>query len=416
MSISVSAVPVSVVVVSRDRPDALYRCILGLSQLQYNPFEIVVVADADGLAALDCFDGKIKTVLFEKANISAARNLGVDHAAGEVIAFIDDDAVSEPTWLSYLTAPFEREDVAAVGGFVLGRNGISFQWKARILDGKGNATDIEVDDTHPTVLTPTGGQAVKTEGTNMAVRRDVLASIGGFDPAYHFYLDETDLNMRLARGGYLTAIAPLAQVHHGFAESKRRRADRVPSDLFDIGASWAVFQRKFISENLWNEHWKGIIRAERKRLISHMVNGGLEPQSVLKLIKRLHKGYESGKLRKTSALQIANHSALPFQPFPMRKRKSILVATRPKHTSQVREEACKNATYDKITTLLILSPTALYHHVKFHKDGYWEQSGGLFGKSVRNQNLFRCWLRKRRAIFEAERVGVVRSLESHAKY
>ena len=95
MSISVSPVPVSVVVVSRDRPDALYRCVLGLSQLQYNPFEIVVVADADGLAALDCFDGKIKTVLFEKANISAARNLGVDHAAGEVIAFIDDDAVSD---------------------------------------------------------------------------------------------------------------------------------------------------------------------------------------------------------------------------------------------------------------------------------------------------------------------------------
>ena len=64
MSISVSAVPVSVVVVSRDRPDALYRCVLGLSQLQYNPFEIVVVADADGLAALDCFDGKVVREFF----------------------------------------------------------------------------------------------------------------------------------------------------------------------------------------------------------------------------------------------------------------------------------------------------------------------------------------------------------------
>ena len=75
----------------------------------------------------------------------------------------------------------------------------------------------------------------------MAVRRDVLAALGGFDPAYHFYLDETDLNMRLAQAGHATALCPRALVHHGFAASTRRRKDRVPADLFDIGASWAVF-------------------------------------------------------------------------------------------------------------------------------------------------------------------------------
>ena len=42
---------VSFVVVSRDLPDALY--LLGLSQVQYDDFEIVVVADAKGLAALN---------------------------------------------------------------------------------------------------------------------------------------------------------------------------------------------------------------------------------------------------------------------------------------------------------------------------------------------------------------------------
>lgn len=94
----------------------------------------------------------------------------------------------------------------------------------------------------------------------MAIRRNVWVAIGGFDPAYHFYLDETDLNIRLARGGYITAIAPLAHVHHGFAKSISRRADRVLSDLYDIGASKTVFQRKFIAQNLWNAHWDGIIK------------------------------------------------------------------------------------------------------------------------------------------------------------
>ncbi|MES2906736.1 MAG: RNA polymerase factor sigma-54, partial [Pseudomonadota bacterium] len=48
-------------------------------------------------------------------------------------------------------------------------------------------------------------------------------AMGGFDPAFRFYLDETDLNLRLAATGAMTAIVPVAQVHHGFAESDLQR-------------------------------------------------------------------------------------------------------------------------------------------------------------------------------------------------
>ena len=408
MSIPVSVVPVSVVVVSRDRPDALYRCVLGLSQVQYDPFEIVVVADANGLAALGRFDGQVKTVLFEEANISAARNLGVSHAAGDMVAFIDDDAVPEPTWLSYLIAPFGGENVAAVGGFVIGRNGISFQWKARILDSNGATTNIVVDEVEPTVLRLPAGQAVKTEGTNMAIRRDVLVAVGGFDPAYHFYLDETDLNMRLAQAGYLTAIAPMAQVHHGFAASTRRRSDRVPSDLFDIGASWAVFQRKFIPNKMHGEHWREVVKTEHKRLIGYMVSGGLEPRAVRRLTKRLCEGYEVGQSRQASKAQIGDKTKLQFLQFASITRNSVLKAVRSIHAAAVRENVCKQVEQNQIVTLLILSPTALFHRVQYHMDGYWEQSGGLFGKSLRDQKLFRLWSRKRRVAFEAERIRAIR--------
>jgi hypothetical protein len=60
-----------------------------------------------------------------------------------------------------------------------------------------------------------------------------------------------------------------------------------------------------------------------------------------------------------------------------------------------------------------MSPTSFFHHVQFHKDGYWEQSGGLFGKSDRNQKVFKLWTRKRRKAFEAKRIGATRSLGSH---
>ena len=86
---------VSVVVVSRGRPDALKRCLLGIAQLQYPVFEVVIVSDPSGIKAAKSlpFAADLKLVPFDKPNISAARNLGIVEAAGDIVAFIDDDAV-----------------------------------------------------------------------------------------------------------------------------------------------------------------------------------------------------------------------------------------------------------------------------------------------------------------------------------
>ena len=89
--------PVSVVIVSRDRPDYLRRCLTGVLQLRYPNFEIVVAADRDSLGHVpgELPAGRIKTVQVDDANIALARNLACDAAAGEIVAFVDDDAVPE---------------------------------------------------------------------------------------------------------------------------------------------------------------------------------------------------------------------------------------------------------------------------------------------------------------------------------
>lgn len=403
---------VSVVVVSRDRPDALTRCIMGLSQVQYDPFEIVVVADPAGIEAVKkmaCADD-VKMVAFDQANISAARNAGVVAAAGDVVAFIDDDAVPEPTWLHYLIAPFEQSDVAASGGFVIGRNGISFQWKARLINALGHSESIEVAEDKATVLRAPTGYAVKTEGTNMALRRDVLVELGGFDPAYHFYLDETDLNMRLARAGHATAICPRAQVHHGFAASVRRRPDRAPSDLFDIGASWAVFARKFIEDAAQDAHWKDVQSSERKRLLSHMVAGRLEPRQVRYLMKRLRAGHAKGGVRPVGANQVTRHASDGFKRFPVVARHTHFEQSTLRGAAAAREAAKVRVKNAQIVTLIILSRTAMYHHVQFNPAGFWEQKGGQFGKSLRNERIFQWATAKARTKKEMERVAIVRQV------
>lgn len=80
---------------------------------------------------------QIKIVLNEGApGLSETRNVGIRAASGEIIAFIDDDAVAEKDWLLYLVKPFEDERVVAVGGrtIPLWLNGRRPSWFAEELD------------------------------------------------------------------------------------------------------------------------------------------------------------------------------------------------------------------------------------------------------------------------------------------
>ncbi|AXI40672.1 glycosyltransferase family 2 protein [Sulfitobacter sp. SK011] len=404
--------PVSVVIVSRGRPEELQRCLLGVSQLQYSMFEVVVVADPDGVRAAQNmpFADGLKVLSFDEPNISAARNLGLVHAAGEVVAFIDDDAVPEPQWLRYLVAPSAQSYVAAMSGFVRGRNGISYQWKARSLDALGEAHDLDVNMQQASILKPPKGRAIKTEGTNMAFRRSVLIELGGFDPAFHYFLDETDLNMRLASAGHTTAIVPMAEVHHGFAANPMRTKARVPLDLFDIGASWAVFQHKHIAESLHKDQWDRLRRQERHRLLQHMVGGGLEPRDVPRLMRCLDQGYLDGQQRGFEKGTLPKHPAAPFEAFPAGRRKSSFVPTRPMRFKKDYAMAVERTKNGEIVTLLNLSRTAIYHKLKFDRGGIWIQSGGIYGKADRKDSLVCITARARRIAKERARVASQRGL------
>lgn len=404
---------VSVVVVSRDRPAALLRCLTGLGQLQYPSFEIVVVADPKGEQAVakSHFGPLVKLVGFDRANISEARNLGISHAAGDIVAFIDDDAVPEPSWLTQLVAPAARPHVAAMGGYVRGRNGISFQWKARSVDARGDSADLDMNPKRATILTPKGQIATKTEGTNMAVRRDVLVDLEGFDPGFAFYLDETDLNLRLLRAGHATAIVPMAEVHHGFEASPRRRRDRVPSDLYDIGSSWAVFQRKYLPEAARAVHWRAIRGKERQRIMQHMVAGRLEPGAVRQLMARLDLGYGQGLGRQRGGGQVTRSPVSSLRAFPYQARRSTVLSGRTWQRARLRAEAAERVAAGEIVTLILLSPTTLYHSVRFTSAGFWEQRGGLFGKSLRDDPVLRPTTFASRLRREVQRVAEVRLIE-----
>ncbi|MCL4186393.1 MAG: glycosyltransferase [Rhodobacteraceae bacterium] len=388
----------SIVIVSRRRPAALVACLAGVALQDHPAIEVVVVADPAGLAALReaGWGRRLKSALFDEANIAAARNAGLALAAGEVTALLDDDAVPEPTWAARLAAPLADPRIAAAGGFVRGRDGLSWQWRARRVDRTGRAEPFAVPDRAVSLWRAEPGLGVKTEGTNMAVRTDLLRALGGFDPAFRFYLDETDLNLRLAAIGAVTAIVPDAEVHHGFLPSERRRPDRVPRGLHDIGASTAVFLRRHAPAA---DHGAALARLaadERRRLVAHMLAGRIEPRDVGRLMATLAEGVAEGLARPLPPLPVPDAAAHGLGAPPASDpppflalsgtgpRPGRLLAGRPWSAASRRAAALAAAGAGEVATVLTLWPGFRPHRARFDPAGFWEQSGGLWGRAGRD--------------------------------
>ncbi len=84
--------------------------------------EIILVVDHNR-ALRDRFAGALPDVILlenaEAQGLSGARNTGIAIARGDVIAFLDDDAIAEPDWLKFLADCYEDPAVAGVGGLTM---------------------------------------------------------------------------------------------------------------------------------------------------------------------------------------------------------------------------------------------------------------------------------------------------------
>jgi GT2 family glycosyltransferase len=394
----------SVIIVSRHRAAALARCLTGLAQQDHPCFEVIVVADPVAVDSVQHLP--IKLIRFDEANISAARNFGLAQAAAPVVAFIDDDAVPEPTWLTRLVAPFDDPQVVAATGYVIGRNGISLQWGASEVDSLGQDHPLAILGAAVRSGTPT--RAVKTQGTNCAFRRDALLSIGGFDPAYRFYLDEADVNLRLAPLGP-TAIDPMALVHHGYAASDRRRADRVPTSLHEIAASTAVFLRRHASDADLNAEWARLHAHQSARVAAHSTARRITATEAKALLATLRDGWADGLQRPLPELPPLPSLQQDFQPWPNTgPRAGTVIAGRIWQKQRLLAQARAAVATGQIATVICLSPTLRAHRIGFDPAGFWLQQGGVFGRSDRTGARFRLTSFAARIAAETARLAGIR--------
>lgn len=306
----------SVVIVSRGRGPQLSLCLLALEFQSLRSFEVIVVGDEAARRAVIAGPGRARVQFApcEAANISVARNIGLSLARAACVAFLDDDCVPEPCWLAGLLGALGLPGAVAAAGYVRGPDGIAFQWRGEWLDPSGLSYPMVDPPTAAQVMPPDPPRVPGVMGTNFAVKRDAARRIGGFDVRLRYYLDESDLILRLSAAGGRVAYAPQAQVHHHLAAGLHRRADRVPRDLFEVGRSVAVHTQTHVPE----EHQAAIAGhrdRQRSRLLRAMVAGRILPDQVWLLLRSFDRGVVDGSKRvepASQALPISSTTAPPL--------------------------------------------------------------------------------------------------------
>jgi glycogen(starch) synthase len=214
----------SIVINTLNRANFLPNTLKSLLQLDFDNFEVIVVngPSTDGTAEiLEQWKDKIKIGLCPEPNLSMSRNIGIAMACGDVVLFIDDDAIPESEWLDQIMDGFDSPEVAAAGGKVFDHTGYNYQYQYANADRLGHGK-WQLTEPSPQYCFPGAFEFPYLQGTNTAFRRSALLKIGGFDEEFAFYLDETEVCLRLIDRGYVIKQLSNAYVHHKYAPSYLR--------------------------------------------------------------------------------------------------------------------------------------------------------------------------------------------------
>jgi GT2 family glycosyltransferase len=213
---------------------ALGELLERLGDLRDAAFEICVVhgPTEDGTkAVLQKWKRRIKVAANPERNLSISRNIGIAMAAGDFVAFIDDDAFPSPQWLSELAAAFGDPKVGGAGGVVMDHTGAKTQYVFSSANRLGNTNSCHK---MPVESTPFSFEFPYLQGVNCAFRREALLSVGGFDEEFDFYLDETDLCCRLIDAGWVVKQLPNAIVHHRSLPSAIRDEQKITHSRYSV--------------------------------------------------------------------------------------------------------------------------------------------------------------------------------------
>jgi len=244
---------ISVIVCTHNRCDNLERTLNSLvsQDCPISDYEVIVIDNRSTDRTKDIVDSfisreddkvNLRYIFEEKVGLSHARNRGIEESQGDIIAFIDDDARAEKSWLSKLAKVYsEEKDAGCVGGRVLlDWHEEKPAWWQPELDEVFNG--INYSDSRICLSYPR-----YPYGTNISFRGDVLRKVGMFRTDLGrigkklLAGEETEMCLRIEKGGYKILYEPMAIVYHEVAPQKLTKS-YIRNRSFWHGKSLALFE------------------------------------------------------------------------------------------------------------------------------------------------------------------------------
>jgi len=209
---------VSIVIVNYNGQKWIKKCLDSICRLTFKEYEVIMVDNAS-------YDESVKLVKNEfpwvqiienNANLGYAEgcNLGLSHANGKIIAFINMDVLLESNWLEELVKVLKSEkNTGACCGKFFDFYGKKLQFPSEL--------DVPQESLEKC------RQLRNVYGAAFATKRSVLQRIGLFDSKFFLYYDEIDWSWRLRLAGYKCVFVPTAIAYHwrggGGGSYERRR-------------------------------------------------------------------------------------------------------------------------------------------------------------------------------------------------
>lgn len=235
-------VTVTVVVPTFNRCEDLRRCLNSLVQQTYAEVEILVIDNGstdDTPALLSKYPVRVVEDLTR--NLTHVFNTGWRNSSGQVIAWINDDAEATPTWIENIVREFENHpNASAVGGPTLATRKQTIHGlhersrKSLFLVPFGRVYEIVIAENglfeigrlfRSGAYSIGGSLPLSTELkepvvvdlltiTNMAIKKETLQKLGGFDESFLFNHADGDLFVRMKKNGLVLLFSPKVVVFH----------------------------------------------------------------------------------------------------------------------------------------------------------------------------------------------------------
>lgn len=293
---------ISLVINTYNRMHTLPNTLNSLQYLRYPNLEVIVVDGPSTDGTLEYLNAnwkdKVKIATCPTANLAMSRNIGIDQASGDVVAFVDDDGIPEPDWLDELARAYTDPSVGAAGGFARNHTGVEFQTRY-IISARNAESDVLIDDASRLPQAKPGAFKVPGMiGVNSSFRRSVLHEVGGFDEQYAYFLDETDVIFRLVDAGYDVKMMSSAEVHHKYAPSHIRSEKGIARTWLTIARSTAYFCLHNATPDMPLEETLYTVEKHRRKLRTHTrwaEEAGLLPtEDAGRMYQEIEDGFNTG--------------------------------------------------------------------------------------------------------------------------